>query len=82
MGENLAEVGLELGSKALNSSFGKITNKGIDNIPSIFKYGVSKVKNKNVKTAISSNIPNTVLDKAQSKINKKNDLRQKYGWYQ
>ena len=41
MGENLAKVGLELGSKALKSSFGKITNKGTDNIPSIFKYGVS-----------------------------------------
>ena len=77
MGENLAKVGLELGSKALKSSFGKITNKGTDNIPSIFKYGVSKVKTKNLKTAICSNIPNMVLDKAKSKINKKNDLWKK-----
>ena len=50
MGENLAKVGLELRSKALNSSFGKkLVNKGIDNIPNIFKYGASKIKNKNVK---------------------------------
>ena len=43
VGENLAKLGFEMGSKALNSSFGRLLiNKGIDNIPNIFKYGVSK----------------------------------------
>ena len=43
VGENLAKLGFEMGSKALNSSFGRrLINKGIDNIPNIFKYGVSK----------------------------------------
>ena len=42
-----------MGSRALNSSIGrKLINKGIDNIPNIFKYGVSKVKNKNFKKAL------------------------------
>ena len=46
LGENLAKIGLNLGSRALNFSIGKrIINKGIDSIPNIFKYGVSKIKN-------------------------------------
>ena len=48
LGENLAKMGLDLGSRVLNSSIGKkLTNKGIDSIPNIFKYRVSKVKNEN-----------------------------------
>ena len=38
-----------MGSKAINSVIGKkIIDKGIENIPNIFKYGVPKIKNKNV----------------------------------
>ena len=49
LGGNLAKLGIEMGSRALNSSIGKrLINKGIDNIPDIFKYGVSKI-NKNLK---------------------------------
>ena len=55
LGSNLIKGGFDLGSKALGSEFGKkLINKGIDNIPSIFKFGVSKIKNKNVKKALSS----------------------------
>ena len=69
--ENLAKVGLDLGSKALNSSIGKkLINKGIDNIPNIFKYGVSKIKNQNVKRAMTSDIANMVVDEAQNEIKK------------
>ena len=72
LAEDLGKMGLELGSKALNSSFGrKPINKGIDSIPNIFKYGVSKIKNKNVKRAMSSDIANMVVDEAQNKINKR-----------
>ena len=42
-------------------------NKGIDNIPNIFKYGVSKIKNENVKKALNSDIANIVVDKEQNK---------------
>ena len=57
MASNLPKIGLTMGSKAANSSFGKkLMNKGIDNIPNIFKYGVSKTKNKNIKMAINSDI--------------------------
>ena len=38
-------MGYDLGSKAVGSEFGtKIINKGINNIPNIFKFGVSKIK--------------------------------------
>ena len=40
-------------------------------MPNIFKYGVSKIKNKNVKRAMNSDIANMVVDEAQNKINKK-----------
>ena len=45
----------------------KLTNKGIDNIPNIFKFGVSKIKNKNVKKALSSDIADMVVDEAQNR---------------
>ena len=57
-----------MGSKALNSSIDEeIINKGIDNISNIFKYGVSKIKNENVKKALNSDIENIVVDEAQNK---------------
>ena len=47
---NLLKARLDLGSKTLGSEFGKRPiNKGIENIPNLFKFGASKVKNKNVK---------------------------------
>ena len=46
-----------MGSKAINSVNGKeLIDKGIENIPNIFKYGVSKIKNKNVLRALNSDI--------------------------
>lgn len=43
-----------MGSRALNLSLGKqLINKRIDSIPSVFKHGVSKIKNKKVKRALN-----------------------------
>ena len=65
----LAKIGLTMGSKALNSAVvRKIVNKGIDNIPNMFKYEVSKIKNKNVKRALNSDIANIIADEAQNKV--------------
>ena len=45
LGSNLIKAGFDLGSKAIGSEFEKkLINKGIHNIPNIFKFGV--VKNK------------------------------------
>ena len=39
LASNLAKAGLELGSKAIGSEFGKrLINKGIDSIPNIFNF--------------------------------------------
>ena len=61
-----------MGSKAINSSLGKkLINKGVDNIPNIFKYVVSVIKNKNLKKAMSSDIASMVVDDDQNKISNK-----------
>ena len=61
-----------MGSKALNSVIGKkLINKGIESIPNIFKYGVSKVKNKNIQRALNSDISNYVVEEAQNKAKNK-----------
>ena len=72
MGSGLLKAGLDLGSKALGSEFGKrLINKGIDNIPNLFKFGASKVKNKNVKKALKSEIADMVVNEAQGRARKK-----------
>ena len=71
LASKLAKIGFTMGSKALNSVIRKkIINKGIDNIPNMFKYGVSKIKNKNVKRALNSDIANLVVEEAQNKVRK------------
>ena len=65
---NLVKAGFDLGTKALSSEFGKkLINKGIDNIPNIFKFGVSKIKNKKVQKALSSDIADMVVAEAQNR---------------
>ena len=49
----------------------RIIDKGIDNIPNIFKFGVSKIKNKNVKKVLSSDIADMVVDEAQNRVKNK-----------
>ena len=72
LGSNPIKVGFDLGSKALSSKIGKkIIDKGIDNIPNIFKFGVSKIKNKNVKKVLTSDIADMVVDEAQNRVKNK-----------
>ena len=72
LGSNLIKAGFDLGSKAIGSEFGKkIINKGIDNIPDIFKFGVSKIKIKKVKKILSSDIADMVVDETQNRAKTK-----------
>ena len=74
LAENLAKIGLEMESKVINSSLGrKLINKGVYNIPNIIKYGVSKIKDKNLKKAMNSDIANIIVDEAQNKVSNKLD---------
>ena len=69
---NLAKSGLELGSKAIGSEFGKkLINKGIDNIPNLFSFGISKIKNKNVERAMESDISKMEVDEAVNRAKNK-----------
>ena len=74
LGGDLTKMEIQMGSKALNSSIGrKLINKGIDNIPNIFKFGASKIKNKNVQKALQSEIADMIVQEGQNK------LKNKYG---
>ena len=69
---NLLQKSIELGSRAVASEFGKrLINKGIDNIPNIFKFGVSKINNKNMKRTVESKIANMVVDEAVKRAKNK-----------
>ena len=68
LASSLAKTGIELGTKALGSEFWKKKKKKtIDNIQSIFKFGVSEIKNKNVRKAMTSDIADRVVDEAQNR---------------
>ena len=74
LGGDLAKMDLEMGSKVINSSFGKrLINKGIDNISTLFKFGASKIKNKNVQKALQSELADMVIEEAQNKVKNKYD---------
>ena len=80
MGSDLLKAGLDLGSKVLGSEFGKrLINKGIDNIPNLFKFGASKVKNKNVKKALESEIADMLVNEAQRRARKKYNSTNLFG---
>ena len=49
----------------------KLINKGVDNTPDIFKFGVSKIKNKNIRDALSSDIAEMVAVEAQNRAKNK-----------
>ena len=56
----------------MGSEFDKrLINKGIDSIPNIFNFGVSKIKNKKVKRAIKSDIAKMVVDEAANRARNK-----------
>ena len=65
-----------MGSKAINSVLRKkLIGKGIKNIPNIARYGLSKIKNKNVQRGLNSDIASYVVEETQNKAkNKLNNL--------
>ena len=80
LGSDLVKAGFDLGSKALGSEFGKkLINKGIDNIPNLFRFGASKIKNKNVKRALELKIADLVVNEAQGEARKKYNSTNLFG---
>ena len=67
-----------MGSKAINSVLGKkLIDKGIENIPNLYRYRTSKIKNKNVQRGLNSDVENYVVEETQNKA--KNKLTNLFG---
>ena len=49
----------------------KLIDKGIENIPNMFKYGVSKIKNTNVQRALNSDMADYVIEETQNQAKNK-----------
>ena len=59
---------LDVGVKAINSEVGKtLVNKRIKYAPELYRLGTSKIKNKNVKRALESEVSNYMVKEAQKK---------------
>ena len=59
---------LDVGVKAINSEVGKkLVNKRIKHAPELYRLGTSKIKNKNVKRALESEVSNYMVKEAQKK---------------
>ena len=68
LASTIANLGIKMGSKAINSVLGKkLIDKGIENIPNLIRYGSSKIKNKNVHRALNSDIANYIVEKTHNK---------------
>ena len=66
MASTLANLGISMRYKAINSVIGKkLIDKGIQNIPNLVKYDSSKIKNKNIQQALISDIANYVVEETQ-----------------
>ena len=63
--------GLGVGVKTLNSDIGKkLVDEGIKHAPELYRVGTSKIKNKNVKRALESEVANYIVQEAQKKQQK------------
>ena len=76
LADSLGNLRISMGSKAINSVIGKkLIDKRTENFPNIFKYGMSKIKNKNFQRALNSDIADYVVEETQNQAkNKLNNL--------
>ena len=66
---DLAKLGIRMGSKAINSAFGKrIIDGRINQMLNLYKFGTSKIKNKNVRKVLDSDLANYAVTEAQNKV--------------
>ena len=66
---DLAKLGIRMGSKTINSAFGKkIIDERKKQVPNLYKYETFKIKNNNVRKVIGSDIANyAVTEHEQAK---------------
>ena len=75
---NLAEWGINMVAKAINSGLGKkLFDEGIKHAPETYKYGTSEIKNQNIQRALYSDVLNYIATETQNKT--KNSLNNLFG---
>ena len=61
--------GLDIGSKSITSEIGKkVIDEGIKHAPELYNYGTKKIKNKNLRKALESDIANYAVKQAQKEL--------------
>ena len=66
--KNLFQKGLNLGSRAPTSEIEKkLIDEGIKHTPEQYKTGTSKIKNKNLKKALESDVANYIVEETRQK---------------
>ena len=68
-----------MGSKVKNYGLGKkLIDKGKKHAPELYKLGTSKIKNKNVKRALNSDVANYIVTETHKKS--KRQFRKSFWW--
>ena len=61
--KSLFKTGLNARSKAISSEIGeKLIDEGIKRAPELWRLGTSKIRNKNVRNALNSDIANYIVE--------------------
>ena len=67
----LFKKGLDVGSRAITSEIGKkLIDKGVKHAPGLYKIGTSKIKNKNLKKVVESDVANYIVEETRKKAKK------------
>ena len=67
--KTLYKRGIRAGLKALSSEVGKkLTDEGIKHASDIYKFGTSKIRNKDLKRALESDAANCIVQETQKKV--------------
>ena len=75
---NLLRQGVSADTKALSSDIGKtLIDEEIKHAPDLYRLGASKIKNKNVRKALKSDVANYIAEETQKK--EKGDLNNLFG---
>ena len=75
---NLAEWGINMVAKAINSGLGKkLFDEEIKHAPEPYKYGTSEIKNQNIQRALYSDVLNYIATETQNK--RKDSLNNLFG---
>ena len=77
--KQLFKRGLDVVSRAITSEIGKkLIDEGIKHAPGLYKIDTSKIKNKNLKKALESDVANYVVEETWKKA-KKIDINNLFG---